>query len=282
MIDNTNINIPSAIEVDFSCISEICGYQHLLCRLHELAGGYDFPLKNNPAIREIEFQACLWTDKAKELIDCILSGIHVTGLTLGDIPRLIVSYAAMHQIAQGFPCVGYIREVTIKLAGLWAKGNRNISETDVVLGLLREANRDIHAIDDRYAKFAYSAIDRWIDLFSKRNQSLKIPFGERYARLTYLLNDNLFAYLGAEGQAKTKRRWIIDHTLSKTQLDKLSATDLLQYIYFINAASVSSPGGALISNSEYKKLLTLLLSHSTLDRYTYQAIELDITTLQPA
>lgn len=282
MIDHTNINIPPAGEVDFANASEICGYQHLICRLFDLAGGYDVPLKSNPAIREIELQSCLWTDKVKTLIDSLISGIRVLGMTIGDIPRLTSSYGAMHQIGYGFPCTDYIRQISITIADLWAKGNRNVTETDVVLGLAREANRDIGAMDKKYAHFAYSAIDRWIDQLSQRSVGSKIPFGERYARLAYLLNDNLYAYLGTIGQAKAKRQWIIDYSLSESQLNKLSASDLQHYIYFVNAASTTSPSGALITYSEYKNILAKLIAHSNTDRYTSQAAEIDIATIQTA
>lgn len=45
--------IPSASGIDYGNVDEVCGYQLLLCKIFERAGGFDYSQVSNAAIREV-------------------------------------------------------------------------------------------------------------------------------------------------------------------------------------------------------------------------------------
>lgn len=228
-------NILSAAEIDYSDIQEICGYQLLMCKIYESEGGLWYPARRNSTIREVEAQGKIWLEKVKDILNDIESGKSTT-FTLAAIPKLLNAYDFYYRICTGESANDYIRSIRLKTVGLWAKGDKSISETDLVLELLKEVQRDNRTLDRKYSMFALGALGDWVKELVSYGEFRNIPKSEAYARLSYMIDDDLFAYLGTKEQASAKAQWINTYTLSEAELETLDADTLWAYIGFAQSA----------------------------------------------
>lgn len=228
-------NIISAADIDYSNIQEICGYQLLMCKIYEREGGLYYPARRNATIREVEAQGRIWLEKVKGILDDIVSGKSTT-FTLAAIPKLLNAYDFYYRICNGESANDYIRGIRLSTAGLWAKGNKSISETDLVLELLKEVKRDNRTLDRKYSMFALGVLGDWVKELISYGEFRNIPKAEAYARLNYIIDDDLFAYLGNKEESSAKAWWISTYSLSEAELDTLDAETLWAYIGFAQSA----------------------------------------------
>lgn len=272
---SVDINIPEARLINYTDVDEICGYQQLLCRKFEQSGGFAYPYKANAAIRQVQSQGLVWLKKVRGVIDGIIDGSDRSGLTLGAVPRMLNSYDFLYRVCNGRPVSDYTRKVRLRSVDRWLKGDDSLSETDAVIGLLLESERDGMALDDRYMVYAYSVMDKWIsELTAERFSGL--PFQEAYARLTYLLRSDLFAYFGTATQPEIKAKWVRANTLSDSQLDLLSPMELMSYISFTQTVAYLGTQTPEEQDELYVSLHSRLASHSGLHPFYRQSIEIDL------
>lgn len=289
--------IPSASDIDYRNADEVCGYQLLLCKIFERAGGFDLPLKTNATIREVQRQGALWLREVKPLIADILSApisgkpapvcslsAPVEGkieaqpasrITLSAIPVLLDSYDLLYRVCNGCPCYDYLREVKLKTVNRWLKGDKSISDTDVVLLLLSETDRDIRSLEKRYTDYAFSILGKWIDELTKYGRFINTPLTEAYKRLVYLLNDDLFAYLGRKDKQDTaKVAWTNTYVLQDhTSLDTRT---LLRYIGFLLTANICGYYANEPQDELYCRLWTDYIARPDVHPFFRQALSLDL------
>lgn len=261
--------IPPVSEVDFSNVDAISGYQLLLCTIFEREGGFQLPLVMNQSIREVQTQGLIWLSKTKALIDNILSG---KCLQLSAIPTLLDSYDVLFRVCNGKDESDYIRTIRLTTVDRWLKGNSSISRTDIVLELLKEVNRDNRTLDNKYSLYALKISGEWIDELARLGRFKDIPLTEAYRRLTSLLCDDLFAYLGSNGQIEHKNRWIKAYTLTETELTSLDTPTLQAYINFAQAAAFFKGQSLQFREDQYRRLISILTSHPDFHHYHRQAL----------
>ncbi len=74
--------------------------------------------------------------------------------------------------------------------------------------------------------FALGVLGDWVKELISYGEFRNIPKAEAYARLHCIIDDDLFAYLGAKEQVSAKARWISTYTLSEVEIDTLDADTL--------------------------------------------------------
>jgi len=267
------LDIVPATDIDYSNIDAICGYQLLLCKLFERAGGFDYPPVTNATIREVQKQGSIWLRKVRFFIADILDG---KVNDLAAMPDLIIAYDFFYRVCNGTPCYDYLREVKLKTVDHWLKGDKSISDTDVVLLLLSETDRDIRSLEKRYSDFAFSALGEWIDELTRYGRFIDIPLAEAYKRLTYILKDDLFAYLGRkEKQDAAKMIWTQKYALENPCL--LDTRTLLRYIGFILTANQRGYYTSEPEDDLYCHLWSDYISRPEVNSFFREALDLDLT-----
>lgn len=266
-------NMISAADIDYSNIQEICGYQLLMCKIYEREGGLYYPARRNSTIREVEAQGKIWLENVKGIFDDIVSGKSTT-FTLAAIPKLLNAYDFYYSICNGESANDYIRGIRLKTAGLWAKGDKSITETDLVLELLKEVKRDNRTLDSKYSMFALGVLGDWVKELVSYGEFRNIPKAEAYARLNYMIDDDLFAFLGSKEQPSAKSRWISTYTLSETELDALDAETLWAYIGFAQSALLFNRKFDEFEN-QYVRWLSKLAATENNHPFLSQAIKID-------
>lgn len=263
-------DITPAYGIDYRNVEEVCAYGLLLGKIYECRGGYNLPAK---ATREIRQQCLVWLREVKVLINSILMG-SASYANLGDIPRLLPSYDFLYRIGHGAPCHDYQREVKLRTADRWAKGDRSITQTDVALLLLSEIDRNICGIEERYAEFAIGEMSTWVEELMKHGGFNDIPPAETYQRLAYLLNADLTAYMGRRKEANVKARWVTAYMLTEDQVDTADTDTLLSYANFIETIPFGTPQEHEHNYSTFMQILTKIASCFDTHPYLVKTIEL--------
>lgn len=130
-------------------------------------------------------------------------------------------------------CLDYIRELRLKIADKWIKGDKSESQAIVVLELHQEIDRDIRKVPQRYADFAMRVAGSWGDEVMTYGRFGNMPLEEMYLILTFLLGQDLFAY----GIKKVdKLKWIESYSLSDADLVNLDVNTLWTYMTFNQSA----------------------------------------------
>lgn len=106
-------DIPSARTVDYCDADEICGYQMLLCKMFEKAGGLGTGRVSDKEIAAIRREGMSWLKEVRGHIDDLFSSTvtpdkEKSRLALGDLPRILGSYDFFYRICHGAPCFGYL------------------------------------------------------------------------------------------------------------------------------------------------------------------------------
>lgn len=273
-------NIISAAGINYTNIQEICGYQLLMCKIYECEGGLYYPARRNSTIREVEAQGKIWLEKVKGILDDIISGKSTT-FTLEAIPKLLNAYDFYYRICNGKSANDYIRNIRLKTAGLWAKGDKSISETYLVLEILKEIQRDNRTLDRKYAMFALGVLGDWVKELISYGEFQNILKAEAYARLNYIIDDDLFAYLGNKEESSAKARWISTYTLTDTELDTLDAESLWAYIGFAQSALFFN-GKFDEFEDQYVRLFSKLAATENNHPFLSQAIKIDFAKYHTA
>lgn len=288
-----------ANEIDYTDADEICGYQQLLCKIFERAGGFELPRKTNPTIREVQTQGLVWLERVKNIIEEILApsnapaSISASGsgsgsgstsssisappsgsvLTLDAIPQLLGSYDFFYRVCHRDTCFDYLRRARLRAADRWVKGNNSISQTKVALMLRREFNRDIRTLEQRYIDFSGSVMTSWIDDLECSGRLRDTTPDETYDVLRYLLNENLFAYITDN---RSKIRWIKRYTLSDRELDLLNTKTLWAYIGFDQTVAALTGIPLQEQDARYTRLFTKLSTRHDLHPFYRETIKIDL------
>lgn len=191
------------------------------------------------------------------------------------MPDLISAYDFFYRVCTGGPCYDYLREVKLKTVDRWLMGDKTISDTNVVLLLLLETDRDIRTLEKRYSDFAFNVLGEWIDELARYGRFVDTPLVEAYKRLVYMLNDDLFAYLGrkekqdAAKMAWTKKYVLQDHT-------GLDTRTLLRYIGFLLTANRRGYCDNGPEDELYCRLWSEYISRPEVNPFFKQALEIDL------
>lgn len=291
----THTVIPLAADIDYTNVDAICGYQMLLCKIFEGAGGFVHPAVTNATIHAVRQQGLLWLKDVRTLIADILSA-PVCGksalvgmesaefeaqsapcITLAAIPDLLDSYDLLYRVCNGDPCYDYLREVKLKTVNRWLRGDKAISDIDVALLLLSETDRDIRSLEKRYTDYAFSILGKWIDELTRYGRFINTPLAEAYKRLVYLLNDDLFAYLGRKDkQEAAKTAWAKAYIVEDPRT--LDTPALRAYIPFARTLAHLRRTPFEDSEAEYETLAAELASRPDLHPFYRQILRLSIDT----
>lgn len=272
-----DIVIPAASGIDYSDAVEMCGYQMLLCKAYERIGGLSSSRAADARTRRILDYGRIWLRETRRAIDGTLGyGNGTRCPVLGQIPGLLSAYDMLHRICNGEPCPEYLRDAGMKTVDKWLKGDKSVSTTDIVLMILCEVDRDVTAIERRYADYAIGMSGVWVDELIRHGGFTDIRLAEACRRLRYLLRADLSAYLGSKGQDGAKRHWADNHaTVDHAMLD--TAT-LGEYAAFVRTASAL---GYLSHEADVAAILSCLASRPDLHPFYRRAIELDLLQCQP-
>ena len=267
----SEFDIPSAVSIDYTNADEICGYQMLLCKMYERAGGFKLPQTSNKVTLVIRREGLTWLRKVKASIGSIFNGS--SSLNLGDIPTLIDSYDFFYRVCHGTPDFDFIRQVRINAADRYAKGDKSISASQLALMLNKEISRDIRNIDKRYLSFAGSVKTEWIRDLEKYGRLSGMPMKEAYEVLKYLLYENLSVYL-SDPNAKSK--WIASYMIDDEGLDILDSDTLWAYLGFEQAAGYVMGRSLDEQDSLYTYLLKKLCDKADVHPFMKECILLDL------
>ncbi|MCM1490522.1 MAG: hypothetical protein NC095_06830 [Muribaculum sp.] len=306
----TATDIIPANSIDYQNVREVCAYRLLLCKIYECEGGLNLPPKSTPLTREISRQAKIWLLEVKSLMENILTSPLTKSIpnseripnssflipnsissdksipnssflipNLYSIPDLLDGYDMLHRIARGVACHDFIREVRLRTADRWLKGDKSISSTEVAIMLITETNRDIRTLEERYAKYSMGVMASWVDRLLRNGKFSDIPLSESYMILSLLLDTNLSAFTGSRDQLKIKCRWIDSHFLDEQQIDTLDIRTLWAYSHFLNSIPFSSQQEYERNNSLYMDVLSKIAMHPDTHPYAAMAIRLTFSRL---
>lgn len=278
------LNIPEADSIDYGNSDEICGYQLLLSKMFELAGGLNVPSTSNREIISIQREGLIWLNKVKGVISSLfMSSIppDTTDLkiNLGDIPAIIGAYDFLYRVCHGSPCFDFIKDIRFKTANRWVKGDRSISEAQVALMLRREINRDIRKVEERYLNFSGSVMDSWINDLNIYGTLKGLSSEDAYQVLDFLLRSDLFAF-GVKKEDKLK--WIRTYSLSDVAIDRLDTGAFWAYSGFEQSAAFIVGKSLSEQDEQYTRFLSRILAHPDLNRFIREAITLELAKYQAA
>lgn len=278
------MNIPSAKDIDYTSVDEICGYQTLLCKIFEKAGGFSVGIASGKEIIMVRREGIIWLREVKAIINKILSAPlpeveetipHSSLLVpnLKDVPRLLSSYDFFYRVCHRSPCFTFVRDTTLRAVDRWTNGDRSISKARVALLMQKEVNRDIRAIPQRYVSFAMKTLESWVDELRRHGRLQNIPGDDAYLVMSSLLWQDLYI-LGVTGDEK--RGWIETYTLADSEIDKLDARTLWTYMDFDQRASVFFGKSIKEQDERYARLISKIATHPGTNRFLREAIELDL------
>ncbi len=277
-------DVVPATDIDYTNADEICGYQLLLCKMFEKAGGFSYRRAGtNSTIRYVQKEGLVWLKEVKRLITSILespAGVsHEKGSPcLGNMPELLSSYDLFHRICNGGPCFDYLRKVKQATAMRWLKGDKSITKTDVTLMFLQEVDRDIRTIEKRYSDFCLGVMGAWIDELVAYGRFRNTPYPEALRRLRYLLDNDLFIYLGSRKQRQIKEEWT--NTYAVNDFTALPTPALLEYIGFILTAIRHRLYPCEDDEERYIRLWTEYASRPEVNRFAREASAIDLEIRQ--
>lgn len=93
MITTWEKTIPAANAIDYANVEEVAAYQHLLCKLYERAGGFDYDHKRTQEIIDLRTQASVWLRNAEP----------------SDVPAP-EGYDLLHRIVHGRPAPEFLAD----------------------------------------------------------------------------------------------------------------------------------------------------------------------------
>lgn len=281
----TQFDIPLATSINYLDADEICGYQLLLCKMFESEGGFQIPAVSNRITALVGREGSIWLRKVKALIKSILSEDASKESTcrslpnLGEIPRLLYSYDFFHRVCNGFPCYDFIREVVLKSANRYVKGDKSLSQAQVALMLEKEADRDIRTMEKRYLTFGEKMMEKWIDSLEHNGRINQVSESDSYEILKYLLLSDLFAF-GIKRSAKL--RWIESHLLSDDELETLDTRTFWQYIGFDQAAEYVTGKSLEEQDIRYVSLFSRLAAREDLHPFFKEGLAIDLAKYKTA
>lgn len=268
--------VTKASLIDYANVDEVCGYQSLLCKIFERAGGFSYPSVHNTVIRHVQNEACIWLKEVARVLESRLSGKPASPdpQDISSIPDLLGSYDIFYRLYNGEPCYDFIRRIKLLTADCWAKGNRSISATDVTVMLIEECERNVRAIDRRYSDFCLNTVGDWVKELTTNGRFSNISASESYKRLNCLIKTDLTAFLGLMTQQQLKKQWVNAFVVS--DLQSLSTSALRQYIGFIRTAMTKGLCGGDDTVEQHRMLISELASRDDLHIYLRQAVKIEL------
>ena len=276
---NIAYDIVSANDINYGNADEICGYQMLLSKMFEHAGGFDIPRKTNAISREIQSQGLIWLRNVKMIMKGILSSSNTTKLTLKAMPRLIESYYFLYRICNGTRCLDYIREVRFKTIDSFAKGNKDISQTAVILMLNEEISRNITSTPQRYFDYIGRITAKWVNELIDSGKLSDMSIEDVYLTLGFLLEQDLSAY-GITKEDKFK--WIERYSLSVDEIDALDMTTLRSYMSFAQCAMHARYASMEEGDHLYSLYISKIASRPDTNKFVREAIRMELANYETA
>jgi len=278
----TSLNISSADSIDYGNAHEICGYQMLLCKMFENAGGFDLPSVSDKKTLAIRREGMTWLRNVKDIIEGLLSSPIDTdesdrNITLGDIPGILGSYDLLYRVCHGGTCFDFIRDIRFRAANRWARGDKSISETEIALMLCKEINRDIRKIEQRYLDFSGRVMTSWTEDLRTYGRLRGLTFKDAYHVLDFLLKDDLFAF-GV--RKEDKLRWIRVYILTESEIDRLDVDNLWAYMIFEQTASFLYGKSSSEQEDKYVRFLSKIHSHPETNRLIRETLSLELAKHQ--
>lgn len=273
------MTMPPANRINYSDHREVCGYQMLLCKIYEREGGFCRQPMPNAVLRNAVAEGRIWLREVRNTISAILEAPAECQATMprsGVIPALLSSYDVLHRICNGSPCFDYLRSVRLKTVDRWMKGDRSISQTDVVLMLVAEARRDSRTLADRYSDYCIGQLEQWIEELTCHGMFMDIPLNEAYKRLNYLLGNDLSSFTGQRNQENIKRRWVDAYT--GFEVSDLDADTYLEYISFILTATRKGFYDREAGEEQYIHHLSTLITRPDLHEFYKEALQMGLET----
>ncbi|MCM1142169.1 MAG: hypothetical protein NC453_26665 [Muribaculum sp.] len=266
-------DIPSAEDISYDNVAEICGYQMLLCKMFERAGGFDLPRKTNATIREIQKQGLVWLRNVKQIMEGILVSSDDSELTLNALPRLIDSYDFFYRVCNGMPCLDFISKLRLKTVECFIAGNKTISQIAIVLMLEKEIMRNIKTVSPRYIDYIGRVTNKRIEELRVFGRLSDMSLEDTYLTLDYLLGQDLFAF----GVRKAnKLKWIEKYSLSEPEIDSLDLNTLWTYLAFSQSAMRLKDASIEEEDEQYVNLVSKIAAHPEVNKFVREAIELDL------
>lgn len=273
------MNIPSAKDIDYSNVAEICGYQMLLCKIFERAGGFGAGIASNNEIAMVRREGMTWLQNVEKTIKRILDSQTNDGLRLEAVPRLLASYDFFYRVCHSCTCFTFVRDTALTVADKWVHGDKSISTACVTLLLLKEIERDILAIPQRYIDFSMRVLESWIKELRRYGRLQNLSSADSYSVMSFLLLCDLFVF----GVSRDERiQWIETYTLSIGDIDKLDAMTLWAYMDYDQKSSIFSGESITEQDERYVRLISKIAAHPESNRFLREAIELHLAKRQVA
>lgn len=277
------MNIPSDSDIDYTNVDEICGYQMLLCKIFEKAGGFSVGIASSKEIIMVRREGMIWLREVKAIINKILSDSisEATAIpnssfhtpNLNDVPRLLASYDFFYRVCHRGPCFTFVRDTTLKTVDCWINGDKTISKARVALLMLKEINRDIRTIPQRYLDFGMRTLESWINELRHYGRMQNLSQEDSYSVISFLLWYDLRVF----GVSKVERlRWIEKYTLTESEIENLDVRTLWSYMDFDQRMSVLLGKSIEEQDERYTRFISKIATHPDTNRFLREAIELDL------
>lgn len=196
---------------------EIKSHAHLLTMRYQKAGGLHLdghvPSGEERMLRH-EIKSYL-----PIMLERIENGSAKDVFELKDLYEMSSSMAGV-RLSSDFVPRQFVRAV-----GLWLKGDKSISEEELMLMLRPVIQRDIRAVDDRYSSWYFDLEERWLDELEYSRGFESVSFSQSMQRFSLLLREDLWMYY-SDNADRVKQRWVknhIDADIAKMPLDSLHA-----------------------------------------------------------
>lgn len=270
------MNIPFAKDIDYTNVDEVCGYQMLLCKIFEIAGGFNVGIASSKEIIMVRREGMIWLREVKAIINEILSapvGESDKAPGLNDVPRLLASYDFFYRVCHRGPCFTFVGDTTLKTVDCWIKGNMSISKARVALLMLKEINRDIRTIPQRYLDFGMRTLESWISDLRRFGRLQNLSQEDSFLVISYLLWYDLSVF----GVSKDERfRWIEKYALTESEIENLDVRTLWTYMDFDQRMSVFLGKSIEEQDERYARFISKIAAHPDTNRFLREAIELDL------
>ena len=283
------MNIPFAKDIDYTNVDEVCGYQMLLCKIFEKAGGFSVGIASSKEIIMVRREGMIWLREVKAIINDILSAPIPEASTipnssiltpnLRDVPRLLASYDFFYRVCHRGPCFTFVRDTTLKTVDCWTNGDKSISIARVALLMLKEINRDIRAIPQKYVDFGMRVLESWINELRCYGKLQNLSQEDSYKVMSFLLWYDLYVF-GVSTEERLK--WIEIYTLSESEIENLDVRTLWTYMDFDQRASNFLGKSIEEQDERYTWFISKIAIHPETNRFLREAIELDLAKHQVA
>lgn len=276
------LDIPSATAINYHDADEVCGYQLLLCKIFEREGGLNYPPATNRLTAAIKREGMIWLSEVKKSIAELFTSPIARedfGIGLEDIPRILEAYDFFYRVCHGAACKDFIRDIVLKSADRYVKGDKSISQAQVALMLLKEMERNVLTMEDRYLTFSVTVMECWVNDLERTGKIGQVSESDSYDILNYLLFRDLLAF-GIKRDGKLK--WIKSYVLSDEVLDSLETKTFLRYIGFNQAAEFVAGKSLEEKEAHYISLFSRIAGREDINPFLKECLAIDLAKYRTA